>query len=99
MILLLALAAALAQGADLLTFAAAVSRHGSLGEANPIMRWVYDLAGTPGVAAMKAAIILFVLLTVYAMAGARTPLWVPISILTFGIFAGVLGTVTNVLVL
>jgi hypothetical protein len=98
-ILILAITSAIAQAADLLTFAAAVDRYGPIGEANPVMRGLYQWAGTPGVAAAKAGIILFGILVAYAMVGARAPLWLPILVLAFGILVGALGATTNLIAL
>jgi hypothetical protein len=88
-----------AQALDLTTFAGAVARHGPMGEANPVMRAAYETAGLAGVAGVKAATLLLVLLAVHALTGAGAPPWVANTVLVFATLAGLLGALTNALAL
>lgn len=95
MIVALVLLAAAAQALDLATFAAAVGRYGIGGEVNPVMASAYQALGLWGVAGVKAAGLLLVLLVVHAIDGASPGSWVGPAVLAFTILVGLLGAATN----
>jgi hypothetical protein len=75
-----------AQALDLLTLLWAANLYGGLqGESNPAMRLVYATAGTGGIVVAKVAGV-----SIFAWAGQR---WR--SLLTFGIFVGLVGALAN----
>jgi hypothetical protein len=94
--ILLFLFAVLGQVADMVTFAQAVAKNGPLGEANPLVSWLYEFSGIYGVSAVKAAFLLFVIGSAYWMTTVRTPLWVPAAGLVFAGIVGLFGAATNV---
>jgi hypothetical protein len=73
-----------AHALDLATLLPLVTAYGAVGEANPVVRLVYGLAGTAGIVALKATGTALLLLT---------RRWRVLS--TLAIVVGMLGALTN----
>lgn len=81
----------IAHSLDLVTFFLAAGTYGIGGEANPLARWAFALAGYPGIVALKVAGVGFVL---YFLAGFPDTFGKSVAI---GIIAGlgILGALSN----
>ena len=90
-------ALAVAQLFDYVSFLAMVSRHGLAAEANPIVIGLAEGAGLPGLTLAKLAAVLLAALAFALLARRRRAM--AATIVTFGIVAGVVGGVSNVLTL
>lgn len=81
------------QGLDLVTFQMAVNSYGSHGESNMLMALLYEKTGILGVSLVKMVSIAIASLIVINLTEPRRT----IGVVVIG-FMGLLGTVTNVLV-
>jgi hypothetical protein len=86
---------ALAHLFDWASFMVMVGRHGLSAEANPIVVQVFQEAGIPGVTIAKVATVAFAAILALLILPNRRRLGM--GLISFGVVAGLLGGVTNVL--
>jgi hypothetical protein len=85
---------AIAQLCDLLTFLPAVGRVGIGAEQNPLARYLYELLGAAGPAALKVAVVVALLALLTRVVQRYPRLWAPPVVLAVAL--GALGTWSNV---
>jgi hypothetical protein len=85
---------AVAQLCDLLTFVPAVGRVGIGAEQNPLARYLYEVLGAAGPAALKVTVVVALLALLTRVVRRYPRLWAPPVVLAVAL--GVLGTWSNV---
>ena len=85
---------AIAQLCDLLTFLPAVGRVGIGAEQNPLARYLYEVLGAAGPAALKVTVVVALLVLLTRVVRRYPRFWAPPVVLAVAL--GVLGTWSNV---
>jgi hypothetical protein len=85
---------AIAQLCDLLTFVPAVGRVGIGAEQNPLARYLYEVLGAAGPAALKVTVVVALLALLTRVMRRYPRFWAPPVVLAVAL--GVLGTWSNV---